>query len=242
VGLFIRELYNQFAHTLVASPKLQKVLNDLGVGNTKIVPLGVETDVFEPSGRNMEWRKKLGIKDGQILLLFVGRLSREKKIDWLLDAFTTIKKYAGDRFAMVIVGEGAERAKIEAAQKTTSDLYCLPYEGDARKLAAIYASADLLVHASLCETFGLVVLEAQSCGTPAIAFKDSGMDDLIFGGPEFLADEQNPESLAKAVLRSYQNDLKAIGEKTRQSVIERYPWKTVFKGLFELYEKLAKVS
>lgn len=235
---YIRQLYNQFSHTLVASPKLEKILNEIGVSNTKIVPLGVETDVFEPSGRNMEWRRKLGIKDNQILLLFVGRLSREKKIDWLLEAFSTVKKYAGDRFAMVIVGEGAERSRIEAAQKTTSDLYCLPYEGDARKLASIYATADLLVHASLCETFGLVVLEAQSCGTPAIAFKGSGMDDLIFGGPEFLADEQNPESLAKAVLRSYQNDLKAIGEKTRQSVIERYPWKTVFKGLFELYQKL----
>ncbi len=235
---YIRRLYGQFTATLVASPKLQGVLNNLGVNNTRLVPLGVETDVFKPSARNMEWRQSLGVKDRQLLLLFVGRLAREKKIDWLLEAFSIVQKYAGERFAMVIVGEGAERGRIDEARKTTPNLHWLPYEGDSHKLAAIYASADMLVHASLCETFGLVVLEAQSCGTPAIAFKGSGMDDLIFGGPEFLADEQNPESLAKTILRSYQNDLPEIGLKAREAVTERYPWKTVFKGLFDIYSGL----
>jgi alpha-1,6-mannosyltransferase len=235
---YINRLYGQFKHTLVASPKLQRVLSDIGVNNTRLVPLGVETDVFEPSGRNAELRQQLGIKEKQILLLFVGRLAREKKIDWLLEAFSIVRNYAGDRFALLIVGEGAERARIEEAKKKIPDVHLLPYEGDARKLASIYASADLLVHASLCETFGLVVLEAQSCGTPAIAFRGSGMDDLIFGGPEFLADQQNPESLAKAILRSYQNDLQAVGAKAREAVIERYPWKNVFRGLFDLYASL----
>ncbi len=235
---YIRRLYQQFAFTLVASPKLQAVLGNMGVANTRLVPLGVETDVFEPSSRNLEWRRQLGVKDRQILLLFVGRLAREKKIDWLLEAFSIVHKYAGDRFAMLIVGEGAEKGRIEEAQKTIPHLYWLPYEGDARRLASIYASADLLVHAGLCETFGLVALEAQACGTPAIAFYESGMDDLIFGGRDFLADEQNPESLAKAVLRAYQNDLREIGLKARETVIQRYPWKTVFRGLFDLYEEL----
>ncbi len=237
---YIRKLYGKFAFTMVASPKLQKILEDIGVDNIRLVPLGVETDVFTPSGRNMELRNKLGIKDRQILLLFVGRLAREKKIDWLLEAFSIVRKYAGDKFAMLIVGEGSEQARIDEARKTIPHLYRLPYEGDAHKLASIYASADLLVHAGLCETFGLVVLEAQSCGIPAIAFRGSGMDDLIFGGPDFLADEQNPESLAKAILRSYQNDLHEIGLKTREAVIQRYPWKIVFRSLFEFYEELKK--
>lgn len=243
---YIRKLYQQFTSTLVASHKLQGVLREMGISNTRLVPLGVETDVFEPSLRNMEWRRELGVKDRQILLLFVGRLAREKHIDWLLDAFSIVRNYAGDRFAMLIVGEGAERYRIDEARKTMPDLYWLPYEGDARKLASIYASADLLVHASLCETFGLVVLESQACGTPAIAFQGSGMDDLIFGGDDFLAQEKTPQSLAKTILRAYQNDLQPIGRKAREAVIEHYPWKIVFKGLFDLYkgasEKAAGVS
>ena len=238
---YIRKLYGQFAFTLVSSPKLQNILCRLGLDNTRLVPLGVETDIFEPSCRNMEWRRLLGVKDRQILLLFVGRLAREKRIDWLLEAFSIVGKYAGDRFAMLIVGEGAERARVDEARKTMPHLHWLPYEGDARKLAAIYASADLLVHAGLCETFGLVALESQSCGTPAIAFRGSGMDDIILGGAEFLADERNPESLAKAILRSYQNNLREIGLKTRQAVVQNYPWKTVFKGLFDLYAQLERV-
>ena len=94
------------------------------------------------------------------------------------------------------------------------------------------------MHASLCETFGLVVLEAQASGTPAVVFRGSGMDDITFGGPDFLAEEQNPESLAKAILRSYQNNLRNIGLQVREAVLQHYPWKTVFKGLFELYTEL----
>lgn len=236
---YIRRLYPRFAFTLVSSPKLQDVLRGIGVSNTRLTPLGVETDVFQPSGRDMEWRRKLGVKDRQVLLLFVGRLAREKRIDWLLEAFSIVRRYAGDRFAMLIVGEGAERTRIDEARKIMPDLHWLPYEGDGRRLASIYASADLLVHAGLCETFGLVVLEAQACGTPSIAFRGSGMDDIIFGGPEFLADEQTPESLAKAILRSYQNDLREIGQKTREAVIQRFPWKVVFRNLFDLYAELS---
>ncbi|MFZ4695315.1 MAG: glycosyltransferase family 4 protein [Verrucomicrobiia bacterium] len=237
---YIRRLYNRFDLTLVASPKLQGVLRDYGVGNTRLVPLGVETDIFEPSARDPLLRRRLGIQDRQILLLFVGRLSREKRIDRLVEAFSIIRHYAGDRFALLVVGEGAERARIEEARRANPDLHWIPYEGDARKLASVYASADLLVHPSPCETFGLVVLEAQACGTPAVACRGSGMDDLIFGGPGFLAPEMTAESLARTVLHCYQGDLREIGVCARKSVIERYPWKTVFKGLFELYSGCVK--
>ncbi len=237
---YIRRLYGQMACTFVASPKLQTLLNDLGVSATRLVPLGVETDVFRPGAVDPEWRRRVGIKDRQMVLLFVGRLAREKRIDWLIDAFHVIRHYTGDRFAMVIVGEGGEQDRVIQAQKKTPDLHWLPYEGNAGKLASIYASSDLLVHASLCETFGLVVLEAQSCGTPAIAFRGSGMDDLIFGGPDFLAEDQSPGSLAKAVLRCYQQDLKEVGLQCREAVIQRYPWKTVFKGLMDIYSEISK--
>jgi alpha-1,6-mannosyltransferase len=235
---YIRKLYPRFHHTLVASPKLRAILEELGVNNTRMMPLGVETDVFEPSVGNSELKRRLGLSDKQILLLFVGRLAREKKIDWLIEAFKMVRHYTGDKFALLIVGEGAERSRVEEAQKSVPHLHLLPYEGNARKLANIYASADLLVHASQYETFGLVVLEAQACGTPAIAFKGSGMDDLIFGGNDFLAAEKSPEALAKAILKAYQYNLKEVGARAREAVIEQYPWKLVFKRLFDLYESL----
>lgn len=232
---YIRRLYNRFDLTLVASAKLENLLREYGVGNARLVPLGVETDIFEPSARDPLLRRRLGVSERQVLLLFVGRLSREKRIDRLLEAFARIRHYAGDRFALLIVGEGAERVRVEEARGRTPDLHWLPYEGDARKLASLYASADLLVHPSPCETFGLVALEAQACGIPAVAFQGSGMEDLIFGGPAFLAPEMTAESLARTVLQCYQLDLPEIGARARKAVIERYPWRTVFKGLFDLY-------
>jgi alpha-1,6-mannosyltransferase len=237
---YIRRLYNRFDLTLVASPKLEGVLRGYGVRNTRLVPLGVETEIFEPSARDPLFRRRLGVQDRQVLLLFVGRLSREKRIDRLLEAFAIARRYAGDRFALLFVGEGAERARVEEARRGNPDLHWLPYEGDARKLATAYASADLLVHPSPCETFGLVALEAQACGTPAVAFRGSGMDDLIFAGPDFLAPEMTPEALARTVLHCYQQDLREVGARAREAVIERYPWKTVFKGLFDLYDGCAR--
>jgi len=237
---YIRRLYNQFFATFVSSPKLESVLKDSGVANTQIIPLGVETDVFTPGIRSEVLRKNLGLGPHQLLLLFVGRLSREKNIDCLLKAFEIIQQYSGDKFALLIVGEGAERPKVLDAAARLKNVRSLPYEGDPQKLAAIYASADLFVHAGLCETFGLVVLESQACGVPAIAFCDSGMDANIFGGEDFLARERGPEGLAKAVLKAYQNDLPAVGRKTREAVMSRYPWKVVFKRLVETYEQIAR--
>jgi alpha-1,6-mannosyltransferase len=235
---YIRRLYGRFACTLVASPKLERILGEIGVTNTRIVPLGVETDVFQPSARDPEWRRSLGIKDRQTLLLFVGRLAREKRIDCLLEAFRIVRHYAGDRFALLIVGEGNEAPRIAEAKETLPNLHWLPYEGNAQKLARIYASADLLVHASLCETFGLVVLESQACGTPAIVIRGSGMEDNIFGGDEFLSSGPDAESLAKTILHTYQNDLRETGLKAREMVIQRYPWTVVFRRLFDIYAEL----
>lgn len=235
---YIRRLYNQFHATFVSSPKLQAILQGVGVDNTEIIPLGVETDVFEPGRRSDAMRKNIGLGPHQILLLFVGRLSREKNIDCLLKAFEIIQQYTGDKFALLIVGEGAERPKVLEAASRLKNLHSLPYEGDPQKLATLYASADLFVHAGLCETFGLVVLESQACGVPAIAFANSGMDANIFGGEDFLAKDRTPEGLAKAVLKAYQNDIPSIGRMTRQAVMSRYPWKVVFKKLVETYEKI----
>jgi alpha-1,6-mannosyltransferase len=235
---YIRRLYNQFHATFVSSPKLQGILQGVGVENTEIIPLGVETDVFEPGHRSDALRKNIGLGSHQLLLLFVGRLSREKNIDCLLKAFEIIQQYTGDKFALLIVGEGAERPKVLEAASRLKNLHSLPYEGDPHKLATLYASADLFVHAGLCETFGLVVLESQACGVPAVAFSNSGMDANIFGGADFLAIDRTPEGLAKAVLKAYQNDIPAVGRMTRQAVMSHYPWKVVFKRLVETYERI----
>ena len=237
---YIRRLYTRFNATFVSSPKLQTILQGIGIENTRIIPLGVETDVFHPGRRSDAFRKQLGLGPHQLLLLFVGRLSREKNIDCLLKAFEIIQQYTGDKFALLIVGEGAERSKVLEAAGRLKNVHSLPYEGDPQKLAAIYASADLFVHAGLCETFGLVVLESQACGVPAVAFSNSGMDLNILGGEDFLANERGPEGLAKAVLKAYQNDLPAIGRKTREAVMSRYPWKVVFKKLVETYEQIVR--
>jgi alpha-1,6-mannosyltransferase len=237
---YIRKLYNQFFATFVSSPKLESVLKNAGVDNTQIVPLGVETEVFHPDRRDDAFRKHLGLGPHQLLLLFIGRLSREKNIDCLLKAFEIIQQYTGDKFALLIVGEGAERPRVLEASARLKNVHTLPYEGDPQKLATLYASADLFVHAGLCETFGLVVLESQACGVPAVAFSNSGMDANIFGGEDFLAKERGPEALAKAVLKAYQSDLPAVGRKTREAVMSRYPWRVVFKKLVETYGQIVQ--
>jgi len=237
---YIRRLYNQFFATFVSSPKLDGILKGVGVANSQIIPLGVETDIFHPGQRSEAFRKELGLGPHQLLLLFIGRLSREKNIDCLLKAFEIIQQYTGDKFALLIVGEGAERPRVLDAASRLKNVHSLSYEGNAQKLAKIYASADLFVHAGLCETFGLVVLESQACGVPAVAFSNSGMDLNIFGGPDFLAQESGPEGLAKAVLKAYQNDLPAVGRRTREAVMSHYPWKVVFKKLVETYDQIIR--
>jgi alpha-1,6-mannosyltransferase len=105
-------------------------------------------------------------------------------------------------------------------------------------LARIYRAADLFVHPGVQETFGLVALESQACGTPVVGIRGSYMDRIIFADQSHWAAENYPESLAAAIRAMSEIDLEAAGVEASRRVIQRYPWCKVFERMFDIYQQI----
>jgi alpha-1,6-mannosyltransferase len=120
----------------------------------------------------------------------------------------------------------------------TGALTWLPYCADPAELARYYRAADLFVHPGTRETFGLVAVEAQACGTPVIGFAGSRLDDVIEHDQQFWAQRNDATALAQAIVVATQHDLQALGRGAAIKVAQRFAWPLVFDRLFCIYREV----
>lgn len=240
---YVRELYTRFAATIVPSPALAKVLRDWGVDNTRLGELGVDTRLFHPDGPDGEAadvRRALGIPGDTTLLLYVGRLSPEKNVATMFEAFELLARARNSRFSLLVTGDGPGRRQLTDLCERNPNVHWLPYQGDGNQLARIYRAADLFVHPGVQETFGLVSLESQACGTPVVGIRGSYMDRIIFTDLGHWAAENSPSSLADAIRAMSSRDLAAEGASAAARVRQFYDWDRVFGRLFAVYGEVAR--
>jgi len=239
---YIRNLYNRFERTLVPSPALGAVLSAWGVGNVALTDLGVDAAIFQPAAQPGEdVRGEFGIPPERMLLLYVGRLAQEKNTHTLFAAFERLDRQFPGRFHLLVVGDGLQRAELQAAiAQRPAAISHLAYSTDPHRLAALYRAADLFVHPGVQETFGLVSLEAQACGTPVIGIRGSYMDRIIHSDQTLWARENSPTALAAAIEETSRADLPAMGARASAAVAGRYGWEQVFTRLFALYHEVIR--
>jgi len=236
---YVRMLYNGFARTLVPSPALADKLRDWGVQRVECIDLGVDTDVFRPDeARGRAFRAKLGIPDESVLLAYAGRLAPEKNLGTLFRAFAEIEARSPRPVHLLVVGDGTLRPTVERFIRTGRPVTLLAYQDSAERLADVYRAADIFVHPGLQETFGLVALESQACGTPVIGIRGSYMDRIIFGGGAHWANENTPSALADGIVEMIRDDFVALGREAGEVVARGYAWTTVFGRLFSVYESV----
>lgn len=162
----VRALLAPFDATFVAGTAQAARLRGLGVRNVEHVPLGVDTEVFDPSARSKEVRRELaGGKAGPVLV-GIGRFAFEKRWDVVLDAHARLRAAAAPDAVLLLFGDGPERARLE--RLAGPGVRFLGFERDRGRLAAALASADVLVHGCPYETYALGVAEAVACGLPVV--------------------------------------------------------------------------
>ncbi len=234
---YIVKLYTKFAATLVPSEPLRALLYSWGVTNAVTLNLGVDTHAFQPIPRSDDLRKSLDLPKDRRVLLYVGRLSPEKNIGMLLAAFEALNERHPNRYHLVIVGDGPLRRVLPATRHRTGALTWRAHVQDSAKLADYYHAADLFIHPGVCETFGLVVLEAQACGLPCVGVSGSFMDANIMVGLDLWATKNDPHDIADAIERYDDQDLSALGKEAARLVRDRFSWDKVFQRQWALYTK-----
>ena len=236
---YILALYSRFAATMVPSRALAELLGQWGVPRLRPLDLGVDCGVFRPEPDDAAaTRRRLGIPDGRILLLYVGRLALEKNTRTLFAAFRELAARRPPRYHLLVVGDGNQRHHLERLEADTGCVTRLAYCGDPGELAAIYRAADVFVHPGVLETFGLVALEAQACGTPVVGIKGSYMDRIIFSDQSHWAAENSPAALAAAVARLARRDPSSEGQAISRQVHSKFSWDAVFGRQFALYDEI----
>ena len=235
---YVPALYNRFDATLVPSAGLSGVLRDWGVTNTRPVKLGVNTEVFRPMPEARQIRETLNLPQNRMLLLYVGRLAREKNTKTLFEAFGILRRRCVDKFHLLVIGDGQEREKLRDLQADSGQVSWIPYCADSEELARYYRAADLFVHPGIEETFGLVALESEACGTPVAGFRGTYMDEVILHNQSAWPTENSPVALADAIEAMSMQDLPLLGKTAAALVAQRYTWSRVFEELFSIYHEV----
>jgi glycosyltransferase involved in cell wall biosynthesis len=183
--------YGAADHVLSPSPAADATLRALGIDEARIGrwDRGVDVARFGPRHRTP------GLLPGERNVLYAGRLTREKGIDLLADAFLAARE-RDPGLHLVLAGGGPEEDALRARLGDRATFLGW-LEGD--ELARTYASADVFLFPSRTDTFGQVVLEAQASGLPVVAVDEGGPTTLIRDGATGLLRPPDAEALGAAV-------------------------------------------
>lgn len=236
---YVKTLYNSFERTFVPSPILANLLRQWGVDCVESIDLGVDPEVFRPDGPSSESViKELGIARERRLLLYVGRLAPEKNVRTLVEAFELLHRREPGRYQLLAVGDGSLRPALLRLREETGSVTWIPFCEDSLRLAALYRAAHLFVHPGIQETFGLVTLESQACGTPVVGIRGSYMDRIIFSNQNHWASENSAASLAGAVAAKFRENLEESGLAASRAARTQYSWDAAFARLLSSYREV----
>ncbi|MGE4506969.1 MAG: glycosyltransferase, partial [Desulfovibrionaceae bacterium] len=210
--------YNQAERVYAPSRATRDELASRGILGEKIIvyPRGVDTDRFHPAKRNGFFKRhNLG---AATKLLYVGRVSKEKDLDVLTEAFrklATLRK----GLHLVVVGDGPYLAEMKRTLRGLPATFTGVLDGD--DLAQAYASADIFVFPSSTDTFGNVVLEAQASGLPAVVSDRGGpQENVLPDKTGLVAEAGNADAFVRCVLHLVDSPERrtAMGRLARQSM------------------------
>jgi glycosyltransferase involved in cell wall biosynthesis len=173
---FMHWFYSQLDLVYVNSDHYRQCWMQRGIPAEKlrILPRGLDTGMFHPEKRQDDFWKKRGLRDGEVGVLYVGRVSREKNLDLYAAAMRRLIT-KGVKVRPLVVGDGPYAPMMK--ELLPEGIYTGSLHGE--ELAAAYASSDFFVFPSTTDTFGNVVIEAQASGLPVIVSDIGGPKDLV---------------------------------------------------------------
>ena len=168
---------------IAPSPGLARVLGELGItADVKIIPNGIDLSPFQNPTRRLT-RAEVGLSDDQVVLIYLGRLSPEKNLAFLLRAFNGVAS-ACPSAALLLVGDGPESDNLrDQAQKAgVADRVKFTGQVDYADVPAYLRLADIFVTASETEVHPISLIEALASGLPALGIESPGVGDTIVDG------------------------------------------------------------
>ena len=223
-------------------------IRDGGIAEDRLVviPNGIAPERFDDAQPIP--RAKLGLPEQAKIALFVGRITSQKDVPMLLDAFGRISLDHPD-WRLVLVGDGPDRNQLEAlANRDPSLSKQVVWLGRRDDVPGLMKASDLLVLSSLWEGMPNVVLEAMAAGLPVVATKVEGVSDLIVSeGDEvtgWVSEPGDPEKFAANLdeAMQYRGRRKRYGANGRKRVEKEFTMKSVIEAYESVWAGVLKLS
>ncbi|KAI1371435.1 glycosyltransferase family 4 protein [Hypoxylon crocopeplum] len=185
---------------------------DVPTDKMEVLTRGVDTEGFNPAKRSEQLRREWA-PSGEPILFTCSRLAGEKGFAFLAQAAIELDK-RGMNFKLVIVGGNRNPVVEQEVKEMFAPLeekgkVIFPGFKVGEELMAHYASADIFLHCSITETFGLVVLEAMASGVPVVARDEGGPSDIIqHGKTGYLVPPDDLEGFVEKVRQLGQDSMK----------------------------------
>jgi glycosyltransferase involved in cell wall biosynthesis len=194
---------------LVVTPTrvISEYIKSLGVKTPVVnIPTGIQVEDYGSGDAN--WlQKTFGMLANEKILLCVGRLGKEKNLQWLLEATALVEReYSNIR--LVLVGEGPEKNNLKNKAKELGIDKKLTFTGmlPKEKVIHCYKSSDVFIFSSVTETQGLVIGEAKAAGLPVVAVKAYGVSEMVEHEKDGFLTDLNKEEFAGRVLQILKDD------------------------------------
>jgi len=250
----LRKLYNQTVGKFCLKTTDQIIsltrrgaeyLTSIGARSEKIsvIPNGVDTNLFSRRTDGYSFREKYGIIGN--VILFVGRLSKVKGLNYLIDAMPEILNEVPDAILLIIGPDFGLKTELRRRAKQLYIEKKVLFTGtlSGAELVDSYAASDVFVLPSIAESFGIVLLEAMAMGKPVIATDIGAARDLIQNGVNgFIIKPRRPDQIAKAVISLIKNRNLAtkMGDINRK-IASEYSWDNITQAISQVYRELCGV-
>lgn len=234
-------LYHSCSQTLAISDTAQLSLQQLGVNNSIMLPMyGLDLAEFSPDKRDHQylhsWLSKT--EHSHQVVLFMGRLAMEKRLDWLIQAFALVKKQY-PQCSLFIAGDGPQDVvtQLKKMARSVPHIHFLGFiQGDAK--AKLLASCDVYCSPAPYETFGRTPIEAMASGIPIITINRGGVTTYIRHGINgYLVAPDDIQGLSEALMKVLITPNPAL-IKQAQSDANQYSLEQRCQNLHKYYQQI----
>ncbi|PIR26620.1 MAG: hypothetical protein COV43_00555 [Deltaproteobacteria bacterium CG11_big_fil_rev_8_21_14_0_20_42_23] len=238
----LQKFYNKFDLLLVPTQHIIRELHDHNIcPPMKQWARGVEPELFSPEHCSLEWRKKMGAEKESVIILYAGRLVKEKRLKELARASKILKK-THENIVWVFAGQGAMESYLRRHIPNARFLGHISRD----ILNKVYASSDIFVYPSDTETFGNAILEAMASGLPVITSDDGGSSELVqaaYGSGMLLFPNGDHVALARKLQWIISDS--SIRSRLRENSIAyagKHRWSPLIEEILEEYYRLSKTD
>ncbi len=237
-------LYRGIDQTVCSSIAASKSCEELGITNTQTIPfLGIDVSTYSPGCRNRQalspWLSDQE-KENKILL-FLGRLGFEKRVDLLIKAFASLTR-RDPHYSLIIAGDGPDNV-VNSLKKLAAPMSNVHFTGFllGETKTNVLASCDLFCSPSPYETFGRTVVEAMASGIPIVTVNSGAVSEYILDGVNgYLVPPDSEEGLANGIERALASNNKDVIQQAVQDS-KQFSLDQGCRNLSDYYQQLLGV-